>query len=98
MKNKRLRGLHPEAASLVTCRTLVSFGTERPELVTSGHAGLNQSPGIAYGNGLGSNIANTLPTGGASAMICPIGIARFALRRGAMVIYIGVALTRATAS
>jgi cation:H+ antiporter len=46
---------------LVIGLTLVGFGTLTPELVTSVQAGLAGSSGIAYGNIVGSNIANTLP-------------------------------------
>ena len=56
-----------------------------PELVTSVQAGLNGSPGIAYGNIVGSNIANILLIAGVSALICPIVVARSALRRDAIV-------------
>lgn len=70
---------------LVIGLTLVGFGTSMPELVTSVQAGLNESPGIAYGNVVGSNIANILLIAGASALICPIIVARSALRRDAAV-------------
>lgn len=70
---------------LVIGLTLVGFGTSMPELVTSVQAGLNGSPGIAYGNIVGSNIANILLIAGVSALICPIIVARSALRRDAVV-------------
>ena len=70
---------------LVIGLTLVGFGTSMPELVTSVQAGLNGSPGIAFGNIVGSNIANMLLIAGASALICPIVVARSALRRDAAV-------------
>ncbi|PWE31831.1 calcium/sodium antiporter [Pararhodobacter marinus] len=70
---------------LVIGLTLVGFGTSMPELVTSVQAGLNGSPGIAYGNVVGSNIANILLIAGVSALICPILVARSALRRDAAV-------------
>lgn len=53
---------------LVIGLTLVGFGTSMPELVTSVQAGLSGSPGIAYGNIVGSNIANILLIGGISAL------------------------------
>ncbi|WP_335946083.1 calcium/sodium antiporter [Salipiger bermudensis] len=71
---------------LVIGLTLVGFGTSMPELVTSVQAGLNGSPGIAYGNVVGSNIANILLIAGVSALICPIIVARSALRRDATVL------------
>jgi len=69
---------------LVIGLTLVGFGTSMPELVTSVQAGLSGSPGIAYGNIVGSNIANILLIAGISALICPVIVARSALRRDAM--------------
>ncbi|MBC57234.1 MAG: sodium:calcium antiporter [Confluentimicrobium sp.] len=70
---------------LVIGLTLVGFGTSMPELVTSVQAGLIGSPGIAYGNIVGSNIANILLIAGVSAMIYPVIVGRAALMRDAMV-------------
>lgn len=75
-------GLSP----LVIGLTLVGFGTSMPELVTSVQAGLSGSPGIAFGNIVGSNISNTLLIAGVSALICPILVDRMALRRDAVVL------------
>lgn len=69
---------------LVIGLTLVGFGTSMPELVTSVQAGLSDSPGIAFGNIVGSNIANILLITGVSALICPIIISPSALRRDAV--------------
>ena len=77
----RKLGLSP----LVIGITLVGFGTSMPEMVTSVKAGLSGSPGIAFGNIVGSNIANILLIAGVSAVICPIIVARAALRRDAVV-------------
>ncbi|WP_010138740.1 calcium/sodium antiporter [Oceanicola sp. S124] len=76
---------------LVIGLTLVGFGTSMPELVTSVQAGLSGAPGIAYGNIVGSNIANILLIAGVSALLCPIIVTRQALRRDAAVM-LGVAL------
>lgn len=73
---------------LVIGLTLVGFGTSMPELVTSVQAGLDGFPGIAYGNIVGSNIANILLIAGVSALICPIIVARSALRRDAVVMLV----------
>ena len=70
---------------LVIGLTLVGFGTSMPELVTSVQAGLGGFPGIAFGNIVGSNIANILLIAGVSALIFPIVITRSALRRDAVV-------------
>ncbi|SEO78043.1 cation:H+ antiporter [Salinihabitans flavidus] len=70
---------------LVIGLTLVGFGTSMPELVTSVQAALAGSAGIAYGNIVGSNIANILLIVGVSSILFPIAIASSALRRDAMV-------------
>lgn len=56
---------------LVIGLTLVGFGTSTPELVTSVQAALSGSPGIAYGNIVGSKIANILGIGGFTALTAP---------------------------
>ena len=68
-------------SSLVIGITLVGFGTSTPELVTSVQAALSGSPGIAYGNIVGSNIANVLLIVGASALIAPMLVSSRALKR-----------------
>jgi cation:H+ antiporter len=68
---------------LVIGLTLVGFGTSTPELVTSVQAALRGAPGIAYGNIVGSNIANILLILGASALLTPILVQSSALKRDA---------------
>lgn len=70
---------------LIIGLTLVGFGTSMPELVTSVRAATAGSPGIAYGNIVGSNIANVLLIVGASALLFPIAVAASALKRDAVV-------------
>jgi cation:H+ antiporter len=70
---------------LVIGLTLVGFGTSTPELVTSVEASLIGAPGIAYGNIVGSNIANVLLIVGASAILYPIKVTSSALRRDGIV-------------
>ena len=82
---------------LVIGLTLVGFGTSTPELVTSVQAALAGSPGIAFGNIVGSNIANILLILGISAMLFPITVASSALSRDAMVM-LGVAVAFAVLS
>lgn len=76
---------------LVIGLTLVGFGTSTPELVTSVQAALGGSPGIAYGNIVGSNIANILLILGAAAMLTPIVVTSTALRRDTAIM-VGVAV------
>ena len=70
---------------LVIGLTLVGFGTSTPELVTSVQAALSGSPGIAYGNIVGSSIANILLILAFSALIAPIAVAASALKRDSVV-------------
>ena len=51
---------------------VVGFGTSLPELVVCIDAALNDSPALAVGNVIGSNIANTLLILGLAATICPV--------------------------
>jgi len=61
--------------------TIVAFGTSAPEVVASVAAALAQSPGIAIGNIVGSNITNGLLVAGAAALVMPIAVSTAALRR-----------------
>ena len=55
--------------------TVVGFGTSAPEIVVSLVAVLEDRPGIAIGNALGSNIANIGLILGVSAIMVPIPVA-----------------------
>jgi len=52
--------------------TVVAFGTSAPELVTAVSAALRDSPGLIYGNVVGSNIANVGLILGLSALAVPL--------------------------
>ena len=71
--------------------TVVAFGTSTPELVVTLQAALRGSPGIAYGNVIGSNVTNLLLIFGLAATIAPVAVARRAVMRD------GAALVSATA-
>lgn len=76
---------------LVIGLTLVGFGTSTPELVTSVQAALKGAPGIAYGNVVGSNIANILLIMGGAALITPIAVGSAALKRdGAVMVVVAL--------
>ena len=64
--------------------TIVGFGTSTPELATSIQAAMAGSPGIALGNVIGSNIANTLLILGASAVLLPLVVQPAAFKRDAI--------------
>lgn len=68
-------------SSLLIGLTLVGFGTSTPELLTSLIAVYKQSPGIAVGNVVGSNIANILLVLGMAAFIVPVKVDVKAFRR-----------------
>ncbi len=79
-------------SSLLIGLTLVGFGTSMPELVTSVEASLRGAPGIALGNVVGSNIANSLLIVGASALLYPLTVTATALRRDGGVMLLAVLL------
>ena len=74
--------------------TFVGLGTSMPELVTSVQAARAGSPGIAVGNFVGSNIANTLLVLGLAALVTPIVMRKSSVRRdGIFVLAISVAFS-----
>ncbi|MCM8530610.1 MAG: calcium/sodium antiporter [Lentisphaeraceae bacterium] len=60
--------------------TVVAFGTSAPELVVSVTAAFNNSPEMALGNVIGSNIANIALVLGVCALIAPIEISKDSLK------------------
>lgn len=72
--------------------TLVGFGTSTPELVASLQAALRESPGIALGNVVGSNIGNILLILGLSAVVLPLRTTAQAFRRDGTVLIASSAL------
>ena len=59
---------------LIIGLTIVGFGTSAPEMLVSGIAAINESPGLAIGNALGSNIANITLVLGMAALIKPLDV------------------------
>ncbi|TCD02300.1 calcium/sodium antiporter [Erythrobacteraceae bacterium CFH 75059] len=70
-------GLSPMLIGL----TIVGLGTSTPELVTSIQAARIGAPGIALGNIIGSNMANTLLILGVAALLAPVLVPRGVLWR-----------------
>lgn len=62
--------------TLVIGLTIVAFGTSMPELIVNIIAALNGSTEVAFGNIIGSNIANILLVLGVVAIINPIKVER----------------------
>jgi cation:H+ antiporter len=73
----RAAGISP----LVIGMTIVGFGTSAPELFVSTLASLQDNPGIAIGNVIGSNLCNTALIVGLCALIRPIDVRSSILRR-----------------
>lgn len=59
---------------LVIGMTIIAFGTSAPELTVNVMASLKGSTGLAFGNIVGSNIANILLILGISAIIYPLKV------------------------
>ena len=72
----RVVGLSP----LVVGLTVVAFATSAPELAVTVEASLAGSAGLALGNVVGSNIANTLLVIGLSAVVLPLAVGRQLVR------------------
>lgn len=68
-------------APLLIGLTVVAFATSAPEILVSVVASLEQQPGLAIGNAIGSNIVNIGLVLGVTAMIRPIQIESATLRR-----------------
>jgi len=85
--------------ALIVGLTIVAFGTSAPELLVSIQAVLRDSPGIALGNVVGSNIANVLMVLGLPALIVAIRTDECDTRRtyglmlGATVFFLAISLT-----
>lgn len=71
-------------STLFTGLVIVSLATSMPEMVASVQASLAGSPEIAWGNIIGSNLANTLLILGVSALVMPIALSG-AGRRDALI-------------
>ncbi len=66
---------------LVVGLTVVAFGTSAPEVAVSVGASLSGTGDIAFGNVVGSNIANVLLVLGLSASLAPLTVAGALVRR-----------------
>jgi cation:H+ antiporter len=84
--------------ALIVSLTVVAFGTSAPELLVSVSAILDEAPGIALGNVVGSNIANVLLVLGLPALVAGIMTDGHDTRRsylqmiGASVLFIGACM------
>ncbi|MEN7536982.1 calcium/sodium antiporter [Aurantiacibacter flavus] len=81
---------------LITGLVVVGAATSMPELVASVQAAMLGSPGIAWGNIVGSNIANSLLILGAGALIAPIAMRGIGKRDALIGLVAGLFLWLAT--
>lgn len=72
---------HFSVPPLLVGMVIVGFGTSAPEMVVSTNAALQGNPGLALGNGWGSNIANIALILGITALINPITVHSLILRK-----------------
>lgn len=83
---------HLGVSPLIIGITIIGFGTSAPEILVSIIAVLEDTPDIAIGNALGSNIANIGLILGVTAFITPIPIAKGLFRREYPLLVIATAL------
>lgn len=72
---------HFSVPPLLVGMVIVGFGTSAPEMVVSTNAALQGNPGLALGNGWGSNIANIALILGITALVNPITVHSLILRK-----------------
>ncbi|GLQ31294.1 calcium/sodium antiporter [Litoribrevibacter albus] len=68
-------------STLMIGLTVVSFGTSAPEIMVAINSAINNSPGIAVGNAVGSNIANIGLVLGITALVCALPIRSGLIKR-----------------
>ena len=73
--------VHMNVSPLVIGVVVLGFGTSMPEIVVATLASLDDSPGLAIGNAVGSNIANIGLVLGFTALIAPILVKSSILKR-----------------
>ena len=72
---------HLNISPLIIGVVVLGFGTSAPEIIVSILASLDNSPGLAIGNVIGSNIANIGLVLGVTALISPIVVKSSLLKR-----------------
>ncbi|MCP4187153.1 MAG: calcium/sodium antiporter [Gammaproteobacteria bacterium] len=71
---------HMGVSNLIIGITVVGFGTSAPEIAVSVIAVLEEVPGLAVGNAIGSNIANIGLILGITALLAPVSVSRGLIR------------------
>ncbi len=83
---------HLSISQVLVSAVIIGFGTSMPEMVVSVDAMIKNSPEIAIGNIVGSNIANVLLIIGLSAVIFPISLKNIFINRDAVVMLVATIL------
>ncbi|WP_178861397.1 calcium/sodium antiporter [Thiomicrorhabdus cannonii] len=78
---------HLSISPLIIGVVVLGFGTSMPEILVSTLASLDNSPGLAIGNAVGSNIANIGLVLGITALIAPIAVKSSLIRRELPVLF-----------
>jgi cation:H+ antiporter len=73
---------------LIIGLTIVGFATSAPEMLVSGMAAWNGSPGIGVGNAVGSNITNIALVLGITALVKPLNVHSGVLQREFPVLFL----------
>lgn len=68
-------------SQMVIGLTIVAMGTSMPEFCVSLVSAIHQSPGLAIGNVVGSNIFNAMLIVGITAMVAPMAISHTTIKR-----------------
>lgn len=79
---------HFGVSPLLIGLTLVALGTSMPEIIVAISAAIRGNPGIAFGNAVGSNIANIGLVIGITALIAPLKVSSSILRREYPIVFI----------
>ena len=73
--------IHLSISPLIIGVVVLGFGTSMPEIVVATLASIDNSPGLAIGNAVGSNIANIGLVLGITALIAPIVVKSSLIKR-----------------
>ncbi|NIW86621.1 MAG: calcium/sodium antiporter [Gammaproteobacteria bacterium] len=84
-------GIAPLTVGLI----VIGVGTSAPEMLVSALAAWQQSPGLAVGNAVGSNIANIGLVLGATAVVMPLTVRSQTLRREFPILLLVIAVAGA---
>ena len=84
--------------AMIVSLTIVAFGTSAPELLIAISAVLEDAPGIAIGNVVGSNTANILLVLGVPAILAPLYTSQCETKKNYKFMILGTLLFIAVAS